>query len=169
MSVLEPLPVNGSPPTEAPTTPVQPATLPDEPVTAQFVRDHLGDVQGNILKGHGRPYVKCIFVTFDDKAGEAAGPAIRAWIRQLAGSVITSAPKQLAETERYQTCGIAGGLFGAFFLSSAGYRYLGINTPVKKEKAQREVLFLCALCAPPLRLCANPFLRVPPCPQTHTR
>jgi Dyp-type peroxidase family len=101
------------------------------PVPEAFVRQFLGDVQGNILKGHGRPYVKCLFFTFvNGDAKEAAGPVVRDWIRRLADGVITSAPRQLEETELYHNHGIPGGLFGAFFLSSAGYRYLGVDLPV---------------------------------------
>jgi Dyp-type peroxidase family len=111
--------------------PPVPADLPPGPVDEKFVRQFLGDVQGNILKGHGRPYVKCLFFTFvNGDAKAAAGPVVRDWIRRLADGVITSAPRQLEETELYHHHGIPGGLFGAFFLSSAGYRYLDAPLPV---------------------------------------
>jgi Dyp-type peroxidase family len=116
----------------SPAEPPKAAVLPDEPVSERFVRKHLADVQGNIIKGHGRPHVKCLFFSFKGgEAKEAAEPKVRAWIRLLAETVVTSAPQQLEETELYHDHGIPGGLFGAFFLSSAGYRYLGIALPVK--------------------------------------
>ncbi|MBD0257039.1 MAG: hypothetical protein ICV83_15080 [Cytophagales bacterium] len=129
MSSIQQPPVNGAP-APAPKAPV-PAKQPSGPVPEAFVRQFLGDVQGNILKGHGRPYVKCLFFTFvNGNAKEAAGPVVRGWIRRLADGVITSAPRQLEETELYHNYGIPGGLFGTFFLSSAGYRYLDADLPV---------------------------------------
>ncbi len=115
-----------TPPNDA-TPPGAPGNLPDGPVDEPFVHQNLADVQGNILKGHGRPFVKCIFFRFKD--GEAH--AVRAWLRHLADGVITSAPRQLEETELYHKHRIPGGLFGAFYLSSAGYRYLGVKLPVE--------------------------------------
>jgi Dyp-type peroxidase family len=129
MSDYEPTQENGVP---APATLVkespEAAALPDKPVDELFVGKNLADVQGNILKGHGRPYVKCLFFRFKDGGAEK----VRAWIGHLADEVITSAPRQLEETELYHNHGIPGGLFGAFFLSSAGYKYLDIALPVKR-------------------------------------
>jgi Dyp-type peroxidase family len=82
------------------------------------------DVQGNILKGHGRTYARFIFLTF--VAGAENG--VKTWIASLVkDNLIVSATRQLRETDLYHAHGIPGGLFGAFFLSSAGYRYLGFT------------------------------------------
>jgi Dyp-type peroxidase family len=84
------------------------------------------DVQGNILKGHGRPYVQCLFLTFLPNQKED----ICRWISSLAkNGTITSASRQLQETEAYHRTGKPGGLFGAFFLSHRGYDYLGETLP----------------------------------------
>ncbi len=50
----------------------------------------LGDIQGNILKSHGRDHSRHLFITFDAaKAKEA-----RAWLAQLSKTKVTSALKQ---------------------------------------------------------------------------
>ena len=59
------------------------------------VKSLLKDLQGNILKGHGRGHTANIFLTFT----ASKAPAVKAWIANFADSV-TPAGKQLAETEK---------------------------------------------------------------------
>ncbi len=86
----------------------------------------LGDLQGNILKGHGRDHTINLFLRFD-----AAQPAqARAFVKALADSnKITSAHKQLQESEAFKASNgiVSGDVFVAFFLSFAGYQALGIE------------------------------------------
>src|SRR5262245_24298273 len=53
-----------------------------------------GDIQGNILKSHGRDHSRHLFITFDKaKAKEA-----RIWLAQLSKTKVTSALKQWDES-----------------------------------------------------------------------
>jgi Dyp-type peroxidase family len=84
------------------------------------------NVQGNILKGHGREFVQCIFLNFlpDQQVG------VRGWINTMANDgTLTSATKQLQDTETFHNTGVKAGLFGTFFLTHKGYEYLNINAP----------------------------------------
>lgn len=82
----------------------------------------LSDLQGNILKGHGRDNTVNIFLTF--QAGASA--KVRAFLRGL-GDKIPSALDQLQATQLFKTIGEDGGLFVATFLSSEGYQALGLE------------------------------------------
>jgi len=83
------------------------------------LRGLLGNLQGNILHGHGRDHSIHIFLQFKD--GKQI--AVKQWINGLAKD-ITSAQQQLDERERYRRYGIPGRLFMSFFLSAKGYTYL---------------------------------------------
>jgi Dyp-type peroxidase family len=83
----------------------------------------LNDLQGNILKGHGRDYSVHLFLQFKPDQVEAT----RQWIQQFAQTHITSAQTQAEETLRYKQEGIPGGLFSNFLLSCRGYEYLEIK------------------------------------------
>lgn len=98
----------------------------------------LSDLQGNILKSHGRKYSVHLFLRF--KADPAA---VRAWIREFAETAITSALTQHQATLAYRDCqtrcreqgksaeecreACAGDLFASLLLSAAGYRALGFE------------------------------------------
>lgn len=78
-------------------------------------------LQGNILKGHGRTETINLFFTIDPtKALE-----MRRALRELANYHITSADRQLRESEAFQISGKEGSTFVAAFLSSSGYAALG--------------------------------------------
>lgn len=83
----------------------------------------LGDLQGNILKGHGRNNTINLFLQFDANQSAAA----RTFVRSLA-SKVTSSHKQFADTKRFKDSNgqTPGDTFVAFFLSFAGYQALGI-------------------------------------------
>ena len=79
----------------------------------------LADMQGNVLRGHGRDATANVFVRFD---GPEAG---RALLNQLLGQ-LTSARTQLDQAAARRATGADGGLFTVFLLTAAGYRQLGI-------------------------------------------
>jgi len=83
---------------------------------AEKYQTMLANLQGNILKGHGRDYSVHIFIRFT-----AEPHAIEPWMRDFAEQYVTSTRKQLDESESYKTKSVPGGLFGNFFLTSTGY------------------------------------------------
>jgi Dyp-type peroxidase family len=110
----------------------------------QDVAPLLADLQGNILKWHGRDHTAQVFLRFR----EGAATAVKAFIKSFAERYVTSAAKQLKEAELYNRHGIVGDLFGNFYLSARGYENLGFTgTQVPQDsrflagmKASREDL-----------------------------
>ena len=89
-------------------------------------QDVLEDLQGNILKSHGREESVHIFLTFPDPKKEPQKTAaLRQLIAQLATKDITSAKKQLDDAAAWRKNKIDGGVFVHFSLSSSGYQKLG--------------------------------------------
>jgi Dyp-type peroxidase family len=85
----------------------------------------LHNVQGNILKGHGREHVRLLFLHF--KSGAAAADLkakLRAYFDR--GNV-QSAIEQRQFEERFNKFGIPGRLFSNVLLSATGYAKLGEN------------------------------------------
>ena len=87
--------------------------------------DLLSNLQGNILKGHGREHTTHIFVHFDASKIMQA----KKWIRSFADNTLTSAQKQLKQREVFKRTGIPGGIFASFFISASGYTALGLVQP----------------------------------------
>lgn len=85
---------------------------------AQKYQLMLENLQGNILKGHGRDFTIHFFVKFT-----AAPNIVKRWIRDFSPHVV-SAKQQLQETQEYKALKIPGGLFCNLFLSSLGYEYI---------------------------------------------
>lgn len=82
----------------------------------------LSDLQGNILKGHGRDHTINLFVRF-----EAAGAErVRGLLREL-GHEIPSALDQLTGAQLYKATKRSAGVFTAVLLSASGYRKLGVG------------------------------------------
>jgi Dyp-type peroxidase family len=87
----------------------------------------LADLQGNILKGHGREHTVNTFIQLDpaDRAGN------RTFVRAL-GASVTNALGQLTGAAAFRAAKRAGkkakasGPFVALFLSATGYQKLGI-------------------------------------------
>ena len=79
----------------------------------------LADMQGNVLRGHGRDRTANVFVRFD---GSESG---RALLTQLVGQ-LTSARSQLDQAAQRRATGADGGLFTVVLLSAQGYRQLGV-------------------------------------------
>ncbi|MEA5469012.1 Dyp-type peroxidase [Spirulina sp. 06S082] len=91
--------------------------------------DLLEDLQGNILRGHGRDHSVHLFLEFHaDKVDSA-----KEWVENFAKNYIKSAQQQFDESARYRKEGVNGGLFANFFLSKDGYKYFGVK-PFKMPK-----------------------------------
>lgn len=84
----------------------------------------LDDLQGNILKGHGRDHTVNVFLRFDPSRADE----VRLAIHNLAGQV-TSALRQLTETEDFKKYGRPGGTGIFFAMSAEGYRAIGLTPP----------------------------------------
>ena len=93
--------------------PIDPTDLTNLPL--------FSNLQGNILKGHGRDHTTHIFIHFNGKREKTA----RAWLKAFAEDYVTSFQKQLKERELFKRNKVGGGLFAAVFLTKAGYQYLG--------------------------------------------
>jgi Dyp-type peroxidase family len=86
----------------------------------------LSNMQGNIIKGHGRDHTAHVFLQFDKKKKKAA----KQWLHTMAESAITSAQQQLRDRELFKRNGIRAGLFTGLALSADGYKTLGLAAPV---------------------------------------
>ncbi|MEO1671730.1 MAG: Dyp-type peroxidase [Cyanobacteria bacterium J06631_2] len=92
----------------------------------------LQDLQGNILKGHGREHSVHLFVQWKPEQIAQA----KEWIRAFAQTYITSAQKQSDEAINYKQNGICGGIFANVYLSRFGYEALGVKSPqVERQEA----------------------------------
>ena len=91
----------------------------------------LEDLQGNILKGHGREHSVHLFVQWKgDKVSQA-----KQWIKTFTQTYVTSAKKQSDEAVVYREQGIGGDLFATFCLTRFGYEALGFK-PFEVPKDQ---------------------------------
>lgn len=89
-------------------------------------------LQGNILKGHGRTETVNIFFKMDPlKALE-----MKRALRELANYHITTADRQLRETEDFHKCGKPGLTFVSVFISATGYSALGLTAQAPTTEPQ---------------------------------
>lgn len=86
-------------------------------------RDVLEDLQGNILKGHGRFNAVHVFVHFNEHRIDD----VKRWISKFAQRRVTSAWQQIEEAIAYRADRTDAGVFGHFALSAAGYKALGFD------------------------------------------
>ncbi|CAN5395880.1 Dyp-type peroxidase [soil metagenome] len=91
----------------------------------------LADLQGNILKGHGRHATRHIFLEFSRDQARS-----RKFIRDLS-TLIVSAHEQLRQADAHKLTGISGGPLVAFFLSFEGYQALGAEALAPADEAFR--------------------------------
>lgn len=106
--------------------------LPEEgidPENPGIYKELLEDLQGNILKGHGRDYSTHLFLEFKEGKEKEVKEAIALFTNKY----VTSAQTQADEAAQYRANGTNGKVFANFFLSAAGYEYLGIK-PFKMPK-----------------------------------
>ncbi|MDZ8109730.1 MAG: LysM peptidoglycan-binding domain-containing protein [Nostoc sp. DedQUE12a] len=93
----------------------------------QRYQDVLQDLQGNILKSHGRDNSVHIFLTFPNpKDNLDKIRSLKQWIAQLANKDIISAKKQLDDAVAWRNQKRDAGVFVHFSLSSSGYAKLGL-------------------------------------------
>jgi Dyp-type peroxidase family len=81
----------------------------------------LHNLQGNILKGHGRDHAVLIFFAFNRPPEE-----VRPQLQKLL-ECVTSAADQLQQSQQFHDTQVSGGLFANFFLSCSGYAALGFE------------------------------------------
>jgi Dyp-type peroxidase family len=87
---------------------------------ADKYQNMLRNLQGNILKGHGRNFSVHIFLQF-----KSDPQRVRNWVRGFEEHYVTSTQRQLKEADEFRTYGVPGRLFSNFFLSAKGYEALG--------------------------------------------
>ena len=80
----------------------------------------LADLQGNILKGHGRRATRHLFLRFNADKARA-----RKFVRDIS-LLLVSAHEQLRQADAFKVAKVDGGPFVAFFLTFKGYEALGI-------------------------------------------
>ncbi|MEA5536854.1 Dyp-type peroxidase [Crocosphaera sp. XPORK-15E] len=111
---------------------------PIDPADSQY-QDVLEDLQGNILKGHGRDKSIHIFLTFPNpQENPEKIDALKNWIAQLAINEITSAKKQIDEAKAWRENKTPGETFFHFALSSTGYTKLGSSDSVQPKGANLQ-------------------------------
>jgi Dyp-type peroxidase family len=98
----------------------------------------LNDLQGNILKGHGREHTANIFCKFPDGKVAATKELLA---RLVSGNLVRSAKAQLEDTRAYNQAKEAGEplpesqTFYAVMISEAGYAYLGVPAAKRPQDA----------------------------------
>lgn len=80
----------------------------------------LANLQGNILKGHGRDNTVHLMVRFTD------AKAAKEWISNFANE-ITSCKEQLRQRELFKRNGTPGSLFTAIYFSKSFYEFIGAD------------------------------------------
>ncbi|MBC8123016.1 MAG: Dyp-type peroxidase [Gemmatimonadaceae bacterium] len=111
------------PPTETPQLAFPPAGLIDLNNLEPTVKALLENLQGNILKGHGRDHVKLVFVKFTGAVQD-----IKKAIAEFANKpYLQSTLAQLEYVKRFNQYGIPGPLFANILLSASGYQAIGIT------------------------------------------
>ncbi|NEP00356.1 MAG: Dyp-type peroxidase [Symploca sp. SIO2E9] len=86
-------------------------------------QEFLEDLQGNILKGHGRDYSVHLFLKWKLEQVKKA----KQWIKNFAQTYVTSAKQQADEALKYRTQKITGSVFANIFFTRKGYQALGFG------------------------------------------
>lgn len=82
----------------------------------------LRDIQGNIIKGHGRDFTAHFITRMTGQPD-----AVRKWISSFGASHVTTAKASRQMTSLWHAEGGVGEPFAMFLLSADGYRYLGVD------------------------------------------
>src|SRR5947207_15191492 len=90
----------------------------------------LNDLQGNILKGHGRRHTANLLLRFAPDGIAVA----KAFLHAISHDV-TTALDQLTGAQLYKTTGKDAGPFIGVLLTAAGYRALGLESALPKDPA----------------------------------
>ena len=107
-------------------------------------RAMLEDLQGNILKGHGRHHTAHLFLNFGSEGDAEIRPILRSIGRQA-----QSALDQLRDAKAFSKSRRSGGRFLSFYLTAAGYDALG---PAAAAKKPDDAAFLAGMTARRARL-----------------
>lgn len=111
---------------------------PINPEDPQY-QDVLEDLQGNILKGHGRDRSVHIFLTFPNpQKNPEKIDTLKNWMAELAINEITSAKNQMDEAKAWRENKTSGETFFHFALSSTGYTKLGSSDSVQPKGANLQ-------------------------------
>ncbi|HEV8083707.1 MAG TPA: hypothetical protein VGP55_10915 [Chitinophagaceae bacterium] len=106
----------------------------------------LSNLQGNILKGHGRDNTVHILVTFKaDKINEA-----KAWIKTFANEKLTTFKEQLRQRELFKRNQKPGALFASIYFTQSFYKYLGKDIKVFEDTFQKGMKNKIDLFDPPV-------------------
>ena len=89
----------------------------------------LQNLQGNILKGHGREFTANIFFKLNPTKKVQA----KRMLRELANFHLTSAYRQLLDVEHFKATGEGGGAFTHIALSFNGYKALGLESSAPND------------------------------------
>lgn len=90
----------------------------------------LNDLQGNILKGHGRKQTLNFFLAFDKSHPEA----VRKFIGEL-GAEVTTALDQLTKAQVFKATRKSASPFATLLLTADGYRALGLAQSMPSDPA----------------------------------
>lgn len=82
----------------------------------------LKNLQGNILKGHGRDHATLLFIRFKSTAGADA----RAFLKHVATTFVRDAFLQLQQARDFKSTGKAGDVFVGVALAASAYPLLGL-------------------------------------------
>lgn len=109
--------------------------------SSQKLKRLLEDIQGNILRSHGRTYSIYLFLQFDPNQLKAT----KKWIGDFASKYVVSAIKQQEQSKKYKQCREKGitppqKLFANFSLSFKGYQVLGLDAETNFLKLYRQKL-----------------------------
>jgi Dyp-type peroxidase family len=114
-------------------------------------------LQGNILKGHGRPFTAHLFFRLDPTQPNES----RRLLRELANFHLTNAHQQLLGTQRFKQCGESAGGFVHLALSFSGYQALGAAASAPNDAdfqgGMKSAASLAALSDPPVASWEAPF------------
>ena len=103
---------------------------PIDPTEPEFA-SLLANLQGNILKSHGRNRTVNLFLTFAPDMKEE----VEGWIGYFTRRYVTSALRQMQQSREFKENGISGGVFATLSLSAEGYEYLDVDlTSFREEK-----------------------------------
>jgi len=101
---------------------------------SQEERAMLRNLQGNILKGHGRDHVTLLFIRFQANAQDKA----RSFLRNVATAHAHDALTQLEQAKQFKATGEPGDVFVGIGLTASAYKFLGALDPeIPSDKAFR--------------------------------
>jgi Dyp-type peroxidase family len=83
----------------------------------------LADLQGNIIKSHGRDHTVLLFLRWRRERLED----VRRWIGDFAEQWVTSAQQQFEQARHFRESGQGAPLFASLFFSRRGYEALGYS------------------------------------------